>query len=542
MNQRKKTTTLSINEKNEIIEFVEKNTDVSHTRVAEIFSNKFKKTIGRRSILNYAKNKSKIATTLTTNSLLTNCSREMKFSGIDDRLSEWLDMVETQGGCYNEAIIKEKAMQIAEKLQLDEFKASNGWLFKFKARHKIGEKYLSGESFNFKKDDFEGFYTEIRLKMSIYEDKNIYNCDETALFYKMIPSKSLVMKARNGIKANKDRLSIMFCVNKDGSDKLKPLIIGKSKNPRALKNFSYNSLCDYSNNDSAWMTTVIFNQWLMNIDKKMKAEKRKILMLFDNCPSHKITYNADNIEIVYLPKNSTAITQPLDSGIIRSFKSKFYHYILSKIVSKISETRSAYELYKELTIKDAILYTNWAWKDVTAEVIKRCWIHAGYYNSLETNELNNVKLNSSKTIESTNTEFDMIMEHLKIIDPVSEDALLDLEINENELYLDRIDKEFQKRDLLKTDEHLLAKENINGEPFNLEDGSWSAEENNSIEIMNVDKAIECFDYVKEFLISELGLSFKDFEGLKNIEKAIYAMKRKKQYPKIIDYFCLKKNE
>ena len=119
------------------------------------------------------------------------------------------------------------------------------------------------------------------------------------------------------------------------------------------------------------------------------------------------------------------------------------------------------------------------------------------------------------------------MEHLKIIDPVSEDALLDLEINENELYLDRIDKEFQKRDLLKTDEHLLAKENINGEPFNLEDGSCSAEENNSIEIMNVDKTIECFDYVKEFLISELGLSFKDFEGLK-------ILKRKKQYPKIVD--------
>jgi hypothetical protein len=31
---------------------------------------------------------------------------------------------------------------------------------------------------------------------------------------------------------SKDRLTILFCCNSDGSEKLKPLVIGKSKNQR----------------------------------------------------------------------------------------------------------------------------------------------------------------------------------------------------------------------------------------------------------------------------------------------------------------------
>jgi hypothetical protein len=40
----------------------------------------------------------------------------------------------------------------------------------------------------------------------------------------MMPSKSLVMKARKGGKKFKDRLSVLFCTNKSGTEKLKLLL------------------------------------------------------------------------------------------------------------------------------------------------------------------------------------------------------------------------------------------------------------------------------------------------------------------------------
>ncbi|KAF7687121.1 Tigger transposable element-derived protein 6 [Cucumispora dikerogammari] len=97
-----------------------------------------------------------------------------------------------------------------------------------------------------------------------------------------------------------------------------------------------------------------------------------------NCHSHKITYCPSIIELVFLPKNSTSKTQPLDSRIFRSFKAKFYEYQLKKIVISLDKNISAGELYKSINIKDAIIYTKWAWDDVTSTTIKNCWNKVGY--------------------------------------------------------------------------------------------------------------------------------------------------------------------
>jgi hypothetical protein len=50
---------------------------------------------------------------------------------------------------------------------------------------------------------------------------------------------------------------------------------------------------------------------------------RKVLLLIDNAPSHKWhTDDFPNLEIVALPPNTTSKLQPLDAGIIASFKSQ----------------------------------------------------------------------------------------------------------------------------------------------------------------------------------------------------------------------------
>ncbi|KAF7691542.1 Tigger transposable element-derived protein 6 [Cucumispora dikerogammari] len=103
----------------------------------------------------------------------------------------------------------------------------------------------------------------------------------------------------------------------------------------------------------------------MEFDDKMKRQKKNILLLMDNCPSHKITSCPSDKELVFLPKNPTSKKQPLDSRIIRSFRAKFYEYQMKKIVMSLDRNIGAGELYKSINIKDAIIYTKWAWDDVT---------------------------------------------------------------------------------------------------------------------------------------------------------------------------------
>ncbi|KAF7697627.1 Tigger transposable element-derived protein 6 [Cucumispora dikerogammari] len=191
--------------------------------------------------------------------------------------------------------------------------------------------------------------------MRNYKPSEIYNCDETALFYKMISSPGLLTKMRQGGEKYKDRATLLLCTNMDGSDKLSSIVLDKSKNLRCFKRFAR-----YKSNQKTWMTASMFNGQLMEFDVEKKRQKKNILLLIDHRPSHKMTYSPSNIELVFLLKKSTSKTRPLDSGIIRSFKAKFYEYQMKKIFMRLDENVSAGELYKSINIKDEIIYTKWA--------------------------------------------------------------------------------------------------------------------------------------------------------------------------------------
>ena len=95
--------------------------------------------------------------------------------------------------------------------------------------------------------------------LSKYEPADIYNVDETGLLYRMPPSKSLAQGPLNGTKQFKDRITIALCANADGSDYIKPLVIGKSANPRCFKDFNKDTYVQYANNMKAWMTFLCYN-------------------------------------------------------------------------------------------------------------------------------------------------------------------------------------------------------------------------------------------------------------------------------------------
>jgi len=62
-----------------------------------------------------------------------------------------------------------------------------------------------------------------------YEPHNVFNADETALFYKCLPDRTMTFKNEkcHGGKHSKERVTILLATNMSGTEKLKPLIIGK---------------------------------------------------------------------------------------------------------------------------------------------------------------------------------------------------------------------------------------------------------------------------------------------------------------------------
>ena len=155
-----------------------------------------------------------------------------------------------------------------------------------------------------------------------YHPNDVFNCDETGLYWKMEPKRGLSTRPLSGLKQNKDRVTILLTCNATGSEKLMHLFIHKYQNPRTLKGINKTSLpVDYYWNNQAWMQTSIWNDYLKKLNRKMHNANRKILLLVDNAPTHNLLdIELTNVVIHYLPPNTTAFLQPLDAGIIHSFK------------------------------------------------------------------------------------------------------------------------------------------------------------------------------------------------------------------------------
>ena len=181
-------------------------------------------------------------------------------------------------------------------------------------------------------------------------------------------------------KQSKERLTCALFVNAAG-DKEKPIIIGKSANPRCFRGISDRASlpCYYYNQPKAWMEGSILEEILAKLNARLRRENRNILLFMDNAPCHPegICDKFSHIKVVFLPPNTTSRLQPLDLGIIQAFKLKYYKRLLTHVVSKVDECSSATEVCKSVDILQAIRWTAMAWNEVSQSTIVKCFIKAG---------------------------------------------------------------------------------------------------------------------------------------------------------------------
>ena len=71
---------------------------------------------------------------------------------------------------------------------------------------------------------------DLRTLATTYDPNDILNMDETGLFWKLSPDRSLAIKAQKGGKKSKDRITVALTSNTTGTNEIEPWIISKSKN------------------------------------------------------------------------------------------------------------------------------------------------------------------------------------------------------------------------------------------------------------------------------------------------------------------------
>jgi hypothetical protein len=112
---------------------------------------------------------------------------------------------------------------------------------------------------------------------------------------------------------------------------------------------------------------------------KNKHLEPKALLLLDNCPAHppadSLISKDGRIRVMYLPKNTTALIQPLDQGIMYNFK---VNYRWELLLSLLSSGCDVPEFLKLLTLKEVAYKIGLALDCISKETVQNCWRKCGF--------------------------------------------------------------------------------------------------------------------------------------------------------------------
>ena len=156
--------------------------------------------------------------------------------------------------------------------------------------------------------------------------------------------------------------------------------------------------------------------WETNLQK----EGRHILLLLDNAPAHIVNEEEralSNVNVAFLPPNTTSKIQPMDAGIIAAFKRRYRKFHLQNAIDR--EERGETELYKV----DQLTAMHWcraAWDEVSMETIANCFQHTGI---LGTNQ-ETLPSQADAAEQAVEQELQVCLSQLPLRDPMSVDQLI----------------------------------------------------------------------------------------------------------------------
>ncbi|UYV72368.1 hypothetical protein LAZ67_9002823 [Cordylochernes scorpioides] len=204
---------------------------LSKSQIAENFQ------IAKSTLSTILKNKEKIdAAVASGSSSSSKRLRKASHQDVEDELLKWFKKSRQNNIPVSGALVKEKAKEISVSLGVENFKCSDGWLWRFQRRNTIASLVVSGEINKVSEETVTDWLTKFEEIKNEYKDEDIFNIDETGVFYNLFPDRSLDFKGTkcHGTSKSKERLTVVLCCNATGSEISKLWIIGKYKNPRCL--------------------------------------------------------------------------------------------------------------------------------------------------------------------------------------------------------------------------------------------------------------------------------------------------------------------
>ena len=168
-----------------------------------------------------------------------------RFTKLEDGLYFRIDSLRCASLSVRTTLAILKAKKIVQQLSIsqDDFKASWQWFSRFRERRELQQLLLHGEVAEVDKEN-PNLLEALDMLYGItseYDPQNVYNIDETGLFFRLLPKYTFLMLFENvgstrRNKKAKESGSLVVCANATGTHKIPCTLIGKHEFPASIKN------------------------------------------------------------------------------------------------------------------------------------------------------------------------------------------------------------------------------------------------------------------------------------------------------------------
>ncbi|CAL9728708.1 protein Pdc2p [Monosporozyma unispora] len=318
-------------------------------------------------------------------------------------LQEWISQSIWNGIPITSPIIQDTAQAVWHRIPA-EHREGNGsfsykWISNFLSRMDVNISVLDEEPP--KTPKVWTFEERGQLKQLFVNVKprDLFTLDETFLAYNL--PLDYAQYETSSIQRRIEVATVMLCANLDGSEKLKPVVVGKYNSYRSFRNYFPDDPTDptqlsqlgekmankfeisYHSNRKSWLTSNLFHNWLARWDKRLVADNRKIYIVLDDSCSHRIiNLHLQNITLIYTSSNSRFL--PFNWGVLDEFKTRYriqqYQALIElqrKIENKIGKKYYITFEQSQLTMSNAFKFIKRAWDSIPNNTIKANWKSSG---------------------------------------------------------------------------------------------------------------------------------------------------------------------
>ena len=316
---------------------------------------------------------------------------------LDQKVFEFLEEERSEGRPVSNQLLKTKAIQIAGGLKIAGFRASCGWLNRWKQRYNVGVRAGTNNAQKIPADYADLLHSFRKSVITIRKAENIgpadiVNMDQTMCRFDMPPSHTNNKRGERTIRikttrAEKKGFTVALAATASGK-KLPAVIVfkerGGSLGVRVRRSLRIPPNVRVRASTNGWMTAEEYQHWLVHVYGK---ESQRRLLIVDSYKPHqtvdsiKKVKDSCNSDVIIIPGGCTSIVQPMDKCINRPFK----EYMRASWQEWMRQDRAKTKKgnLKQPSRQDAINWVSKAWESIKLETLTHSFLVCGISNALD---------------------------------------------------------------------------------------------------------------------------------------------------------------